>query len=474
MKGRVCAVAVVCVAVGAVAVGLTAGIAGGVTRTRANTKTARVALGSATVRKVNQVLAEMDRRRVERYDRKLASFGTRHTLSSQDDPHRGVGAARDWITARFKQFAAKAGGRMTVVQQSFITPPGPRVPAPTRVTNVVATLRGTQRASAGRTYVVSGHYDSRCTDPLNAACDAPGADDDASGVSAVLEMARVMSKRKWDATIVFMAVAGEEQGLLGSTYFAEQAKQQNMDIEGMFTNDIVGSSLGQNGVRDRRHVRLFAQSTPNDETAQEADDRRTTGGENDSPPRQLARYAKDAAQSTATGMRVRIVYKRDRYLRGGDHIPFLDRRYPAARFTEVNEDYRHQHQDVRVQDGVQYGDLLRFVDFAYITRVAKVNAATLAGLASAPATPKDVRIHTGQLSNDTDLEWAPNTEPDLAGYEIVYRDTVAPYWTHVIRARKTTTRKHIVGITKDNVLFAVRAVDRSGNRSPAAFPRPMQ
>jgi hypothetical protein len=173
-------------------------------------------------------------------------------------------------------------------------------------------------------------------------------------------------------------------------------------------------------------------------------------------------------------MRVRIVYKRDRYLRGGDHIPFLDRRYPAARFTEVNEDYRHQHQDVRVQDGVQYGDLPRFVDFGYIARVAKVNAATLAELASAPATTKDVRVHTRELSNDTDLQWAPNTEPDLAGYEIVHRDTAAPYWTHVIRARKTTTRKHIIGITKDNVLFGVRAVDRSGNRSPAAFPRPVE
>src|SRR4051812_28359793 len=403
MKGTGWAVWIVCLACGAVAVTLAGGSASAVTK--AKTNTARVAFGPATVRKVDGMLAEIDRRRVERYDRKLASFGTRHTLSSQDDPNRGIGAARDWITARFKQFAAKAGGRMTVVQQSFITPPGPRVPAPTRVTNVVATLRGTQPESVGRTYVVSGHYDSRCTDPLNAACDAPGADDDASGVSAVLEMARVMSKRSWDATIVFMAVAGEEQGLIGSTYFAEQAKQQNMDIEGMFTNDIIGSSLGQNGLRDRHHVRLFAQSTPNDETKQEAEDRRTTGGENDSPPRQLARYAKDAAQSTATGMRVRIVYKRDRYLRGGDHIPFLDRRYPAARFTEVNEDYRHQHQDVRVEDGVQYGDLPKFVDFTYTARVARVNAASLAGLASAPAPPKGVRIHTGELSNDTDLEW---------------------------------------------------------------------
>jgi len=321
--------------------------------------------------------------------------------------------------------------------------------------------------------VVSGHYDTRCTDPLNATCDAPGADDDASGVSAVLEMARVMSKHRWDATIVFMAVAGEEQGLLGSTYYAEQAKQQNLDIEGMFTNDIIGSSLGQNGVRDRRHVRLFAQGPPFDETPQEAAERRITGSENDSPARQLARYAKDAAESTSTGMQVQIIYKRDRYLRGGDHIPFLDRRYPAARFTEVNEDYRHQHQDVRIENGEQYGDLPRFVDFAYITRVAKVNAAALAGLASAPAAPKDVRIHTGQLANDTDLDWTASREPDLAGYEIVYRDTLAPYWTDTIRLRKTTTHKTVIGLTKDNVMFGVRAIDRAGNRSPVSFPHPV-
>jgi hypothetical protein len=471
MKRTIWGAAAVCAALA----GLAVPVAGGRARpsTDAGTDTARVALGAGTVRKVDRMLAEIDRARVERYDRKLASFGTRHTLSSQDDPNRGIGAARDWLTAKFTQFAASTGGRLAVEQQSFITPAGPRVPVPTRVTNVVATLRGTQPESAERTYIVSGHYDTRCTDVLNSTCDAPGANDDASGVSAVLELARVMSTRRWDATIVFMAVAGEEQGLLGSTYYAEQAKQQNRDIEGMFTNDIVGSSLGQNGVRDPRTVRLFAQGPPFDETPQEAADRRTTGSENDSPPRQLARYAKDAAESTATGMRVRIIYKRDRYLRGGDHIPFLDRRYPAARFTEVNEDYRHQHQDVRIQDGVQYGDLPQFVDFGYTTRVAKVNGAALAGLASAPATPKDVRVHTSELSNDTDLEWSANSEPDLAGYEIVYRDTVEPYWTDVIAVSATTTGKRVLGITKDNFLFGVRAVDRDGNRSPVAFPRPV-
>jgi len=425
-------------------------------------------MGSGTAAEVSRMLGDMSASSVEAFDRKLVSFGTRHTLSSQTDQKRGIGAARDYIYGELKKAAAKSQGRMTVEKQTFITPAGPRVPEPTPVTNVVATLKGTTNPE--RTYVVSGHYDSRCTDVLNATCDAPGADDDASGVSAVMEMARVMASRKFDATIVFMAVAGEEQGLLGSTYYADQAKQSGQRIDGMFTNDIVGSSLGQNGVRDAHTVRLFAVGPYFDETDAEAADRRTTGSENDSPARQLARYAKDAADQAPTDMSVRIIYKRDRYLRGGDHIPFLDRRYPAARFTEVNEDYRHQHQDVRVENGTQFGDLLQFVDFGYMTRVAKVNAATLAALASAPGTMQDVRVHTSALSVDTDLEWTPSPEADLAGYEIVYRDTIEPFWTHTIPVDKNTTRYLVKGITKDNFMFGVRAVDTDGNRSPVAFP----
>jgi Zn-dependent M28 family amino/carboxypeptidase len=361
---------------------------------------------------------------------------------------------------------------MTVELQSFVAPAGPRVPEPTKVTNVVATVRGSQAQSADRMYVVSGHYDSRCSDVLNSTCEAPGADDDASGVAAVLEMARVMATRRFDATIVLMAVAGEEQGLLGSTYYADQAQQQNRNIAGMFTNDIVGSSLGQNGVRDPNTVRLFAEGPYGNETADEAATRRTMGSENDSPARQLARYSKQVVDQVPTGMSVRIVYKRDRFLRGGDHIPFLERRYPAGRFTEVNEDYRHQHQDVRVENGEQFGDLLQFVDFGYTARVAKVNAATLAGLASAPAAPADVRVHTGQLSNDTALDWNANAEPDLARYEIVYRDTTEPFWTNAIDVGKATTYT-VKGVTKDNFMFGVRAVDTDGNRSPVSFPRPV-
>ncbi len=307
---------------------------------------------------------------------------------------------------------------MTVEKQTFEQPKAERVAVPTMITNIVATLKGTQPESAGRTYVVSGHYDSMCTSPIDAKCDAPGANDDASGTAAVLEMARVMAKQKFDATIIFMAVAGEEQGLLGSTYFAEQAKQKGMDIEAMFTNDIIGNSLGGNGVRDRHTVRVFSEGVPSNESPAEANVRRGVGGENDSASRQLARFIKETAGRYVPGMRVMMVYRRDRYLRGGDHRPFLERGFAAVRFTETNEDYGHQHQNVRKENGVQYGDLPDFVDFNYIADVARVNAASLAMLALAPARPKNVVVVTARLTNDTDLKWDANKEPDLAGYEV--------------------------------------------------------
>lgn len=337
---------------------------------------------------VARIVQEIDSRNVENTIRKLVSFGTRNTLSAQDDPNRGVGAARDWLFSEFSKIAEQSGGRMTVAKQTFEQPKAARVAVPTMITNVVATLKGTQPESAGRTYVVSGHYDSMCTSPTDAICDAPGANDDASGTAAVLEMARVMAKYKFDATIIFMAVAGEEQGLLGSTYAAEQAKLNGMDVEAMFTNDIIGSSLGGNGVRDAHTVRVFSEGVPSNEKPEEATVRRGVGGENDSASRQLARFIKETAERYVSGMRVMVVYRRDRYLRGGDHIPFLERGFAAVRFTEPNEDYRHQHQNVRNENGVQYGDLPQFDDFNYIANVARVNAASLAMLALAPARPK--------------------------------------------------------------------------------------
>ncbi len=418
-----------------------------------------------------RLVREIDAANIERSVRRLVSFGTRNTLSSQNDPNRGIGAARDWLYAEFQKIAQISDGRMTVEKQSFEQPKAPRIPVPTIITNVVATLKGTQPESANRIYVVSGHYDSMCGSALDGECDAPGANDDASGTAAVLEMARVMSKYKFDATIIFMAVAGEEQGLYGATYFAEQAKQKGFNIDAMFTNDIIGNTLGGNGVRDRRTVRVFSEGVPSNETPQEANVRRGVGGENDSSSRQLARFIREVAGTYVPTMSVLMVYRRDRYLRGGDHIPFLERGFPAVRFTELNENYRHQHQNVRTEKGVVYGDLPEFVDYPYIANVARVNAAALAMLALAPSRPRNVGIITTRLTNDTDLKWEGNVEPDLAGYEIVWRETTAPVWTHS-RWVGNVTSFTMRGMSKDNYFFGVRAVDKEGHRSPVSFPRP--
>ena len=422
---------------------------------------------------IARIVKEINAANIERSIRKLVSFGTRNTLSEQDNPTRGIGAARDWLFEEFTKAAAQSEGRMTVAKQTFEQPKAERVPQPTMITNVVATLKGTQPESAGRTYIVSGHYDSMCSSSTDAKCDAPGANDDASGTAAVLEMARVMANYKFEATIIFMAVAGEEQGLLGSTYFAEDAKQKKMDIEAMFTNDIIGSSVSSDGVRDASSVRVFSEGVPSNETTEEANVRRGVGGENDSSSRQLSRFIKETAAQYVPAMRVMMVYRRDRYLRGGDHRPFLERGFAAVRFTETNENFNHQHQNVRIENGVQYGDLPEFNDYNYISNVARVNAASLAVLALAPARPKNVGLVTTRLTNDTDLRWDANSEPDLAGYEIVWRETTSAVWTHS-RAVGKVTKYTMPSMSKDNYFFGVRAVDKDGNKSPVSFPRPVR
>ena len=422
-------------------------------------------------RAISNIVREIDARNIEATIRKLVSFGTRNTLSEQNDPKRGIGAARDWLYAEFLKVAEASQGRMTVEKQSFEQQKAARVPQPTIITNVVATLKGSQPEATDRIYVVSGHYDSMCTSPTDAKCDAPGANDDASGTAAVLEMARVMAKYEFDATIVFMAVAGEEQGLLGSTHFAEEAKKKNWNVDAMFTNDIVGNTLGGNGLRDRGNVRVFSEGVPSNETEAEATTRRSVGGENDSASRQLARFIKEIGDNFVPQFKVIMIYRRDRYGRGGDHIPFLERGYPAVRFTEVNEEFRHQHQNVRVENGVQFGDLPEFVDFAYVANVARVNAASLAALAWAPSRPKGVTILSARLSNDTDLRWEANKEPDLAGYEIVWRDTTSPVWTNS-KAVGNVTSFTMKGMSKDNYFFGVRSIDKDGNRSQVTYPRP--
>jgi hypothetical protein len=418
-----------------------------------------------------KMLREISAKNIETTIRKLVSFGTRNTLSEQNNPTRGIGAARDYLFGTFQKISADCGNCLQVEKQTFLQPKANRIPEPTNLTNVFAILKGTTNPE--RTYVVSGHYDSMCNlDPMDAKCDAPGANDDASGTAAVVEMARVMSKRKFDATIIFMTVPGEEQGLLGAAYFAEQAKQKQMNIEAMFTNDIIGGVTSYKNAPDRQSVRLFAEGVPSDETEQQAGTRRSVGGENDSASRQLGRFIKEVADVYSPRFRVQVVYRRDRYGRGGDHIPFLERGFSAVRFTEPHEDYTHQHQSVKVVDGKQYGDTIEFVDFNYIANVTRINVASLATLALAPARPKNVGIITGRLTNDTDLKWDAGQDADLAGYEVVWRDTTSPFWTNSLFVGNVTayTAKEM---SKDNYFFGVRAVDKAGNKSPVSFPRPM-
>jgi hypothetical protein len=414
------------------------------------------------------ILAAIDPGRIEENIHKLVSFGTRHTLSSQDDPNRGIGAARDWIYDTLQEYAAPSNGRMTVEKQSYVQPPDVRIPTPTVITNVIATLHGSSQSN--RTYVVSGHYDSRITDVMNFTDDAPGADDDGSGVAVSMELARVLAHYDPEATIVFAAVAGEEQNLYGSTHMAQTFLEAGTDIQGMFTNDIVGASIADDGERDPHSIRLFAEGVPTNETPAQANIRRAVGGENDSPARQLARFVTEVADNQQTGMNIRVVYRRDRYLRGGDQIPFLERGFPAARFTEPNENFDHEHQDVRVENGVQFGDLAEFCDFDFIARVARVNGAALWSLANAPGTPKNARIITANLTNNTDLTWDANPASDGASYEVVWRPTLEDDWTHVIEVGTATQTS--VNLAKDNAFFGIRAVDGNGRRSPVAFPRP--
>ncbi len=424
---------------------------------------------------IQKMLREVSAKRIESDIRKLVSFGTRNTNSEQDNPARGIGAARDWIFAEFQKIGADCGNCLTVEKQTYLQeampPPRGRIPEAINITNVFATLRGATNPE--RIYVVSGHYDSMCANPADGPCDAPGANDDASGTAAVIEMARVMSKQKFDATIIFMAVAGEEQGLLGARYFAEQAVGKKMDIEAMFTNDIIGGVTTFKNSPDRNSVRVFSEGVPSNETEQEAATRRSVGGENDSSARQLARFIKETADIYSPKFGVMMIYRRDRYGRGGDHIPFLEKGFPAVRFTEPNEDYDHQHQNVGTREGKFYGDTIEFVDFEYVANVTRINAAALARLALAPARPKNVGMVTGRLGNDTELKWDASTEGDIAGYEIVWRDTTSAVWTNS-RAVGNVTNFVMKGMSKDNYFFGVRADDKSGNKSPVSFPRPVR
>jgi hypothetical protein len=420
-----------------------------------------------------KLLGQIDQDRIHATILRLTQFGTRHTASSQTDPVRGIGAATAWVTGQFQDIAATSGGRMTVAEQTFVQPVASNIPVPTTITNVIATLQGT--ASPERFYVVTGHLDSRVTNVLDFTSDAPGADDDASGVALVLELARVFATREFPGTLVFATVAGEEQGLYGSTHMAAQMAAAGADVQGMFSNDIVGASQAFDGTRpDPFTVRLFLEGIPTAVTANEISIMQSVGGENDGLSRQLGRFVQEVAPRSLTGMDVRLIWRRDRYLRASDHVAFQGQGYAAARFTEPRENFDHEHQNTQVVNGVQFGDLIEFVDFAFTARVARVNAAALWALATAPSTPKGLVIHTTPPptlagTNLTMLSWTANPEADLAGYEVVSRETTSPDWTQTIAVGNVTSVT--LDISKDNVQFGVRAVDQAGHRSPVAFPQ---
>jgi hypothetical protein len=418
------------------------------------------------------VVSGISAARIESTIRTLAAFGTRNSFSDTVSETRGIGAARRWIKARLEDCARDSGGRLQVAFDDHRVESGTRVPHPTTFVNVVATLPGAQAESRARLYVVSGHYDSMPSDPTDGTSDAPGANDDGSGTAVAMELACVMSRHRFDATLVFMAVSGEEQGLYGSTGWAKDARAKGLDIEGMITNDIVGNTRSPGGAIDQGRVRLFAAGVPQArELADGVREALRTGGENDFPARQLARAIASAARTYVPGLRVQTIWRRDRFLRGGDHFSFLEEGYPAVRFTEPVENWDHQHQNVRVENGVQYGDLPEFVDFGYVAQVARVNAAALAALALAPAAPGDARIEALRLESDTTLRWEPNPEPDVAGYRIVWRDTTAPDWQHAKDVGNVT--RATLHVSKDDHVFGVEAYDRDGNVSPASYPLPL-
>ena len=401
---------------------------------------------------------------------KLVSFGTRSTLSGQDAAAlasgRGIGAAREWIKSEFERYSNDCGGCLEVKTDSFTEAPARRIPQPTQLTNVYAVLKGTDPDRAKSIVLVTGHYDSRNSDNFDIKGDAPGANDDASGTAVSLECARVLSKLKFPATIIFLTVAGEEQGLNGSHHFAQMARDENWQLEAVLNNDIVGGN--HSAEQDNSVVRVFSEGLP-----AAVDDKalrriRDLGGESDSTSRELARYIFETGKVYDTGVQPLPIFRLDRFLRGGDHSSFNDAGFAAIRFTEYREDYNHQHQNVRTENGIEYGDLPKFVNYDYIAAVARLNAATLASLSSAPPSPANVRIEAAQLENDTTLHWDPS--PGAAGYEVVWRATSAPEWEHsqsVGNATRTTLK-----LSKDNVIFAVRAVDNKGHRSLPVVPVP--
>jgi Zn-dependent M28 family amino/carboxypeptidase len=418
---------------------------------------------------------------------KLVSFGTRNTISAATpeaiQSGRGIGAAREWIKGEFERYSKECGGCLEVKTDSVINGPAPRIPQPTEIVNVYAILRGTDAVNAKRIYLISGHYDSRGTDTLDTKGDAPGANDDGSGVAVVLEAARVLSKHKFPATIIFLAVAGEEQGLNGSKHFAKMAKEQGWDVQAVLNDDTVG---GDRSPGQKNFLRVFAEGIPLNDLDGNGDVKalrriRALGTENDSNSRELARYVEEIAGKRAQNARAttggtpalqtKVIYRPDRYLRGGDHTSFNEQGFAAVRLTEWRENYDRQHQNPRTENGIEYGDLPKFVNYEYMANVARLNVTALASLASAPASPANVRLLTKELTNDSTLAWDAPAGGLVDHYEVVWRDTTSPVWQNAQTVPGTATRA-TVDVSKDNVIFGLRTVAKNGSKSMAVVPMP--
>jgi hypothetical protein len=419
---------------------------------------------------IGNMVKEVNADSLQSYIKSMVSFGTRSTVSSTSDSKRGIGAARNWVLNKFNQFAANSGGRLTAfVDTTTYAGDGKRVQQTISLGNTVATLKGTDPKDS-RIFIISGHLDSRRTDVMDGTADAPGANDDGSGSAAVLECARILSKHSFPATIIFVTVSGEEQGLLGSGYMAKKAKAANWNIEAVLNNDIMGSNnSNQTNIINNTQVRVFSEGLPFYELDKQAKMIRQLGLENDGKARQLARYVKETGERYVDNLEVVMVYRPDRFLRGGDHIPYVENGYTAVRITEMNENFNHQHQDVRTEKGVVYGDLAEFMDFEYLRKNTALNLSNLANLAKSPAVPDSVKVEVKNLSNSSFLSWRAPATGRVKGYYILMRETTSPVW----QKKVFTTRTEIeLPYSKDNYFFGVQSVSETGNESLGVAPLP--
>lgn len=417
---------------------------------------------------IEKMVSEISSDSLKRYVTDLVAFGTRNTLSTQTSATRGIGAAKLYVMRQMLRFGAAAGGRMSVIHDTItLQPDKRRVDTTLLLGNVVATLRGTD-PNDKRIFIMSGHLDNMRTNVMDRVNDAPGANDDASGVAALMECARIMSKRQFPATVIFIAFSGEEQGLLGAQFHARVASEKGMEIEAVLNNDIMGSN-NSNGTRiiDNTILRVFSEGLPAFETEKTAVRIRQLGLENDGKSRQLARYVKEIGERYVDNLTVKLMYRSDRFLRGGDHTPFLQRGFTAVRITEGNENYEHQHQDVRVQNGIQYGDLPEFMDFEYLRKNTGVNLATLCNLASASSVPQKAVVDVSALSNFTKLSWEKPAIGNESGYYVLLRETSTSQWEKKIFTKELSAT---LPYSKDNYFFAVQTVDEKGHESlPVVF-----